>query len=160
MEENAKVSTHQLIIHDAFKACAAAQARRHGNCRVSCHTVVVHQHFGLWLRLARRERERQASRLQWREKTTMGQKVISFCWEYGGFVICERNIYVCVYACVHVHKRACIKSRLEASAVHMCCINITVLILQSHFLLSVSAGFFFFFRKAQSKCFGVHCVYI
>lgn len=65
MEENAKVSTHQLIIHDAFKACAAARARRHGNCRVSRHAAAAGAPT-LWAATLPALAERQASRLQWR----------------------------------------------------------------------------------------------
>lgn len=35
-----EVLTHQLIIHDAFKGCAAALGH-HGNCILSCYTMVA-----------------------------------------------------------------------------------------------------------------------
>lgn len=40
-QRNAKVSTHQLIIHGAFKVCVVALCH-HGNCWLSFHTMVAY----------------------------------------------------------------------------------------------------------------------
>lgn len=87
---NTKVSTHQLIIHDAFKASAAAPCC-HGNCRLSCQANL------LWLCLLW---ERGLS-VQWERRTTMGQESTLHCTEIGGGHIWQEQ-------CMRARRQMCL----------------------------------------------------
>lgn len=86
-KKNTKVSTHQLIIHYAFKASAAAP-RHHGNCRLSCHTMAEHHAFGSGSVCVCSDR--------W--GPPRGRKVFSFCCEHGGLL---SHMKEGAKACVH-----------------------------------------------------------
>lgn len=97
MEENAKVSTHQLIIHDAFKACAAA-LRRHGNCTVSCYTMVV---YYIWLSFCA---ESEAHVCSDRGGPPWGNEVLSFAENMAALSYMKGTMHACtVHKCVCAH---------------------------------------------------------
>lgn len=106
-KKNTKVSTHQLIIHYAFKASTAAP-RHHGNCRLSCHTMVEHH---IWLRLF--------MCFQWQRRTTAGQEsIFILLWTWWFIVTYERRN-------INIHKCVCVQAasmRVLHQTHSLCCL--------------------------------------
>lgn len=96
MEENAKVSTHQLIIHDAFKPCAAALCR-HGNYTVSCDAMVV---YYIWLSFCA---ESEAHVCSDRGGPPWGNEVFPFAENVAALSYMKGTMHACtVHNCVCV----------------------------------------------------------
>lgn len=127
-ERKRKKSQHtQLIIHDAFKACAAALCR-YGNwgAQLTYNGGIPHLAVTQCAERKKKSKKKKSLRLQWQKRTTMGQKSI-FDWLriWWRCHVWQETMHVC--KCVFKYRHAHVWS--QASILYICCINLAVLIL-------------------------------
>lgn len=108
-ERKRKKSQHtQLIIHDAFKACAAALCR-YGNwgAQLTYNGGIPHLAVTQCAERKKKSKKKKACVCSDRRGPPWGRKVFSTGWEYGGAVMFDRKQCMCANVCLNTGMHMC-----------------------------------------------------